>query len=144
VPTIGIQIKFPLKPSKHFMLEPYAAIDFPQNTGGGIKEFALLGIGGGFQFGVKGGEMGAFFVDANFMYNIGNIHIIETDRVGRNAFWNRWVLGFSLGYKIGFFNRNKEGADSRTVAGPEVPVAGSEVPPAAEPSYTPPPEESTE
>jgi hypothetical protein len=105
VPTVGVELKFPLKPSKHFMLEPYALVEFPLNSGSGILKWNVTGLGGGMQFGVKGGEMGAFFVDANYVYDIGEIHIREN---AREAYWNRWTLSFALGYKIGFFNRNKE------------------------------------
>jgi hypothetical protein len=105
VPTVGAFLKFPLKPSKHFMLEPYLGIDFPMLTGGTIRQRPFLAVGGGFQFGVKGGEMGAFFVDTNFMYTIGEV---KTATSNREASWQRWVLGFGIGYKIGFINRNKE------------------------------------
>ena len=107
VPTVGAFLKFPLKPSKHFMLEPYLGIDFPMFTGAHIKNLSPFNtaIGGGFQFGVKGGEFGAFFVDVNFMYTLAQI---KTETTNRAASWERWVLGFGIGYKIGFLNRNKE------------------------------------
>jgi hypothetical protein len=103
VPTLGLSLKFPLKLARHFMIEPYGVVDFPLSTTKSQNQ--LVGVGGGVQFGVKGGEMGAFFVDASYVYDIGNIYLPED---ARRAYWNRWVLGFSLGYKIGFFNRNKD------------------------------------
>jgi hypothetical protein len=106
VPTIGLALKFPLKPSKHFMLEPYLGADFPLATSPYIRKFSLVSVGGGFQFGVRGGSMGAFFVDVNYMHSIGEIHTVRPN--SRDAYWNRWVLGFGIGYKIGFFNRLKD------------------------------------
>jgi hypothetical protein len=111
-------------------------VDFPQNSGAGIKTFSPVGVGAGFQFGVKGGEMGAFFIDVNFVYNLGEIHIIEVDDLARNAYWNRWVLSFGIGYKIGFMNRNPDDANASVRAG-----SGSV--PASEPMPEPAPAESS-
>jgi hypothetical protein len=105
IPTIGLDLKFPIKPAKHFMLEPYAGIDIPMFTGTMVREYSPIMLGGGFQFGVKGGNMGAFFVDVDFMHNIGSV---KTQTTNRKAEWQRWVLSFGIGYKIGFFNRNKD------------------------------------
>ena len=106
VPTVGLDLKFPLKPSRHFMLEPYVGIDIPMFTGTTVKNTStFIALGGGFQFGVKGGNMGAFFVNTEFMYTLGKV---TTQTSYRRAEWERWVLGFGIGYKIGFFNRNKD------------------------------------
>jgi hypothetical protein len=50
--------------------------------------------------------MGAFFADVSYMYDIGDLWYYQKDNL--DVHWNRWVLGIGLGYKVGFFNRNKE------------------------------------
>ena len=107
-PTLGFFLKFPIKPSKHFMLEPYLGADFTMITGEDVVSNSanLFGIGGGFQFGTKGGEFGAFFIDVNYMYDLSPL---KTDKYqSRRGEWQRSIIGVGLGYKIGFFNRNKE------------------------------------
>lgn len=111
-PSVGFQVKFPLKPSKHFMLEPYGTATFPMLTDPkNVVSFPTVGVGGGFQFGVKGGEMGAFFLDVNYIWYIGDVTTKNTDThfpLPEHLNWHRFVVGFALGYKIGFFNRNKD------------------------------------
>jgi hypothetical protein len=112
IPVLDIELKFPLKPSKHFMIEPYAAVSFPMatTTANQIASFPALGAGGGVQFGVKGGEMGAFFIDTNFIYYIGEVkmkHGYGSDWTPSTLTFYRYVVSFGIGYKIGFFNRNK-------------------------------------
>jgi hypothetical protein len=110
IPGIGVQLKFPIKPTDRFMLEPYLAANSRLNTSSTYAKYPFFGLGGGFQFGVKAGSMGAFVFDANFIYSIGEVVTHNND----NQFpkpalvhWNTWTVGLSLGYKIGFFNRNK-------------------------------------
>ena len=80
IPAIQIEQKFPIKPSKHFMLEPYAVVSFPMDTSSNVVNFPKMGVGGGFQFGVKGGNMGAFFVDINYIYYLGDVTVTNTDK----------------------------------------------------------------
>jgi hypothetical protein len=142
IPSVLLEQKFPIKPSKHFMIEPYAAVEFLMATGEKVKAFPMFAVGGGVQFGVKGGEMGAFFLDLNFRYSLGEVtyqhgYALTTgyDRWSSPYLrYNRFVVGLGLGYKIGFFNRNPDGADSRVRAG------GNAVP-AAEPMPEPVPAE---
>ncbi|MDR3192706.1 MAG: hypothetical protein LBT87_06535 [Treponema sp.] len=111
IPAIDFQLKFPLKPSKHFMIEPYGIASFPTTTATNTVEFPRLGLGGGVQFGVKGGSMGAFFVDVNYIHSLGMVVTRNTDSDKPNPntiSWNRFSVGLGIGYKIGFFNRNKE------------------------------------
>jgi hypothetical protein len=111
IPAIDFQLKFPLKPSKHFMLEPYGVVTFPTTTATDTVEFPKLGIGGGAQFGVKGGSMGAFFVDVNYVHYLGNVVTKNNDANKPNPShinWTRFSIGLGIGYKIGFFNRNKD------------------------------------
>ena len=110
IPAIQIEQKFPIKPSKHFMLEPYGAVSFPMDTSSNAVNFPKMGLGGGFQFGVKGGNMGAFFVDINYIYYLGNVTVKNTDThysEPKNIDYNRFVLGLGIGYKFGIFNRGK-------------------------------------
>ena len=90
------------------MIEPYLAVSFPMETSSAVKQFPLLGTGGGFQFGVKGGNIGAFFLDINFIYFIGDV-VIKKDYYPTNdpndVHYRRFTVGLGLGYKMGFFNR---------------------------------------
>jgi hypothetical protein len=111
IPAIGFEVKFPLKPSKHFMIEPYGIVTFPTTTATGTMEFPRLGAGGGVQFGVKGGSMGALFVDVNYVHYLGNVVTKNTDTnkpYPDTISWSRFSVGLGIGYKIGVFNRNKD------------------------------------
>jgi hypothetical protein len=108
IPTIFIEQKFPIKPSKHFMLEPYLAVTFATNTSPKTREFPRIGVGGGAEFGVKGGDMGAFFVDLNFIYYLGDVVMANEDPIFRyptQETYNRFVVGLGIGFKIGFVDR---------------------------------------
>jgi hypothetical protein len=115
VPVIGFEVKFPLKPSKHFMLEPYVAAMFPATTISEVLQFPRVGIGGGAQLGVKGGSMGAFFVDLNYIHYLGDVVVKSpyTNYTPDRITYSRFVIGLGLGYKIGFFNRNKDPVPSK-------------------------------
>jgi hypothetical protein len=110
IPGLGIQWKFPIKPAVHFMLEPYLMGQVQMHT---LPNHTIppLSVGGGFQFGVRGGDMGAFFIDANFMYTLGVLYTPPPTRFDSGYRdpsqipWNRWVISFGIGYKIGFFDR---------------------------------------
>jgi hypothetical protein len=140
IPSIMLEQKFPIKPAKHFMIEPYAAFEFLMATGEKVKSFPMFAVGGGVQFGVKGGDMGAFFFDLNFRYSLGEVlyahgydHQSPYDAWSdNNLHYNRFVVGLGLGYKIGFFNRNKEEADARVRAGNNSVPAEQPVPQPAE------------
>ncbi|MDR2760027.1 MAG: hypothetical protein LBB78_11680 [Spirochaetaceae bacterium] len=111
IPAIDFQLKFPLKPSKHFMIEPYGMATFPTTTATDTVEFPRIGIGGGVQLGVKGGSMGAIFVDVNYVHYLGKVTTKNNDTNKPNPAtidWNRFSVGLGIGYKIGFFNRNKD------------------------------------
>jgi hypothetical protein len=111
IPAIDFQLKFPLKPSKHFMIEPYGIATFPTSTATDTLEFPRLGLGGGAQFGVKGGSMGALFVDINYVHYLGKVVTVNTDAnkpEPKNINWSRFSVSFGIGYKAGFFNRKKD------------------------------------
>jgi hypothetical protein len=101
MPAMGAQLKFPFKPSSYFMLEPYAAFV-------AADAFTRYAIGGGVQFGVKGGEKGVLFFDANYMHFLDEVTTSNSDELftqPATLHWNRFVIGLSLGYKLGFKNR---------------------------------------
>ena len=110
VPSVQIEQKFPIKPAGHiyFMIQPYAVVSFPINTSPDVIEFPTTGVGGGVQFGVKGGSMGAFFLDVNYIHYIGEAEV--KNRTGYDdgistIKYGRFVIGLGIGYKIGFFDR---------------------------------------
>jgi hypothetical protein len=111
IPSINVALKFPLKPSKHFMIEPYGMGTFPASTVSDTLKFPKLGVGGGIQFGVKGGSRGAFFVDVNYVHYLGEVVTKNNDpvkTVPNTIKWSRFSVGLGIGYKVGFFNRNKD------------------------------------
>jgi len=107
-PGIGLQLKFPLKPANHFMIEPYAAAVFATTYNDNIIEFPRYAVGGGIQFGVKGDNRSVLFFDAKYMYPL-------SDDVTRNMddqfkspaklHWSHFTIDLSLGIKIGLLNR---------------------------------------
>jgi hypothetical protein len=110
IPAIAFAIKVPIKPSKHWMIEPYLMVDFPISTSTSVISFPILGVGGGVQVAAKGGEMGGFFADFNVIYNIGNVHTenLSNNFTPKEVYWNRFVVEVGVGYKLGFFNRHEE------------------------------------
>jgi len=108
IPGLGVQLKFPIKPARHFMLEPYLAASSSINTAPHSISFPRLAVGGGAQLGVKGGNIGAFFVDANFMYSLEEAQTTNPDKrltKPEVLHWRHFVIGLGIGYKIGFFDR---------------------------------------
>jgi hypothetical protein len=107
LPGLGLKLKFPLKPSNHFKLSPYIMGSAAAPTGGNYYRFPQWSIGGGFQFGAKGGSMGAFFIDANYLYSLGNVIMKHEGYIpDRVTYTSRNVISIGLGYKIGFIDRD--------------------------------------
>jgi hypothetical protein len=115
IPSIDLALKFPIKPTRHFMIEPYGIVSFPATTAANTFQFPSIGLGGGAQLGVKGGEMGAFFVDINYIHYIGDVVTSNNFDPSRpepaRLRWTRFSLGIGVGFKVGFFNRNKDNPD---------------------------------
>ncbi|MDR2178165.1 MAG: hypothetical protein LBP20_09035 [Treponema sp.] len=109
IPAIQAALKFPIKPARHFMIEPYGVMSFPAATTAEIKQFPPFGIGGGIQLGVKGGEMGAFFVDVSYIQFLGDVvtsnNLDPSKPYPLELYWRRFAIGLGIGYKIGFVNR---------------------------------------
>jgi hypothetical protein len=72
----GVELKFPVKPGRIFMLEPYIAGTYviPLGASGVFTQSGYFGFGGGIQIGVRGGARGVFFLDANYRY-FGDVRI---------------------------------------------------------------------
>jgi len=103
-----LDIKFPLK-TNYFMIEPYAAASFPILKPDRFTKYPWFSFGGGVQVGIRGGSMGAFFIDVNYMHSVG-------DAVAKNPYeelypnpdkihYKRFQVGLGIGYKLGFFDR---------------------------------------
>jgi hypothetical protein len=117
MPGIGVQLKFPLKPSADFMVEPYAAGVYTMNLAEHSISFPRYAVGGGLQLGVKGGRSGAFFFDINYLYSLEeavtsnpDFHYTQPEALH----WSRTVIGLSLGYKTGFGNRGAKREENST------------------------------
>ncbi|MDR1970343.1 MAG: hypothetical protein LBQ46_00330 [Treponema sp.] len=127
--TPAVQIKAPKfiwKPAIHFMIEAYPMVEFEMSTSPILVKPGIA-AGGGVQFGIRGfggntgDAVGAFFLDLNFRYSIGETTFAPTGRtVGKPGYepasssFNHYVLGISLGYKIGFMNRKSKVIDTTT------------------------------
>jgi hypothetical protein len=108
IPAIQIEQKFPIKPAKYFMIEPYAVVSFPLNTSSGSIQFPKVGLGGGCQLGVRGGNMGAFFVDINYIHFLGDVLMRNENKIfpdPSSITYRRFSVGLGIGYKVGFFDR---------------------------------------
>jgi hypothetical protein len=103
--AIPLYVKFPLKPGKLFMIEPYIGIELNISTDADAIKPAILSAAGGFQLGVWGGKWGAAFIDTNISFDLG---LSEVNGPYGNGTFQRISLGFSVGYKYGFYNRNKD------------------------------------
>ena len=112
-PGGALQIKFPLKPARYLMLEPYLAAAFLLNNAPSTDTPFYLEAGGGFQFGIKSGQSGALFLDVNFLHTFNNVlngYIDAIDQIsttGPDRSWNRFVIGVGVGYKFGFMDRSR-------------------------------------
>jgi hypothetical protein len=107
----SLELKFPLKFFKNFILAPYGAgsypMRFPQENEI-FDNYPMLGYGGGIQTSVKAGKNSAVFLDINYMY-FGDTGM--NNRYGELfpnpsvIHYNQSALGIRIGYKHGFFDR---------------------------------------
>jgi hypothetical protein len=144
--------KFPLKPSKHFMLEPYGGIQFNTSSAGSIVP-PLVSWVGGFQYGIKAGERGAIIFDIRAVGDIGTTKLFppaEAPHYSSNPnpkTYNgidRFQLQILAGFKVGFYNRSEEEGEKKEKEEEEdTPVKEAAPPEEAAPAEedTPPEEE---
>jgi hypothetical protein len=124
VPVLSfpLYLKFILKPGGFFMLEPYAGMEFNVSTDPEALKPAVVSAAGGFQFGIWGGKPGVAFIDVNFSVDLGLSNVKGPYGEGK---FQRMALGFSVGYKFGFRDRDK---NTSAIAPPpvntEAPAAG--------------------
>lgn len=108
---LSMEIKFPLKYFRNLVLEPYGAfacsLRFPKGNDA-FEQFPLFAFGGGVQAAIKAGKNGAAFIDVNFLY-FGEASMKNRyDELCPNpdfVKYDHFVVGFSVGYKYGFYNR---------------------------------------
>jgi hypothetical protein len=115
MPGVGVQLKFPIKPSTYFMIEPYAGGVISTNSIDG--SFSRYSVGGGAQFGVKSGDAGIVFFDANFMYPLDEAVTFNADdhfTKPQILHWKQFVIGLSIGFKTGFGNRGAKREENTT------------------------------
>jgi hypothetical protein len=109
-------LKFPLKPSRHFMLEPYGGIQFNTSSQGSLIP-PLFSWAGGFQYGIKAGERGAIILDIRVIGDIGTTNLVPPAQAPHYSSnpnpktydgIDRLQLQILAGFKVGFYNRNKD------------------------------------
>ncbi|MDR0449847.1 MAG: hypothetical protein LBH26_01105, partial [Treponema sp.] len=72
-------------------------------------EPSIVSAAGGFQIGSWGSKLGAVFVDANISADLGLSNVKGPYGEGK---FQRIALGFSVGYKFGFYNRKANAASA--------------------------------
>jgi len=122
----GINVKYQLKLKSNVLLSPYGSFTYPiflfeddaaePNWFNGAKKvfvsFPTFGIGGGVQLNMKAGSSGAFFIDINYMFYIGEAGVHNylgalypnPDPIK----YQRTVIGIGVGYKFGLFDRKQQ------------------------------------
>ena len=107
--ALGAELKFPIKAVRNVILAPYGAFSYPLTISPVYFSFPLYTVGGGLQVGIKAGNIGALFVDINYMLSLHNAalynpHVLHYPNPSI-IHYRRSVLGIGLGYKFGFLNR---------------------------------------
>jgi hypothetical protein len=105
VGTFDLSLKFVLKPTRIYMIEPFLGLAFPLALMG--TNLPPVGVQGGIQVATKAGNMGGFFMNLRGEYDFGTANTrIQGGSINRVE-WNRFVIGISAGYKLGIMNRIK-------------------------------------
>jgi hypothetical protein len=107
--SAAAELKFPIK-VKNFMIEPYGIFTYPFMTPKDVfEEFPKYGYGGGLQVNVRGGSIGAFFIDVNYIYMPVNALMknpyIDLFPKPEIIHWRRYVIGLGVGYKLGLISK---------------------------------------
>ena len=107
-PGLGLQVKFPIKPERNFKISPYVMAQAQLSAPIPAYRIPPYSVGGGVQFGVRGGPSGSIFVDANYMHTIQQVvrrNTSTTHERPAEIKYNRWVISLGIGFKYGFFDR---------------------------------------
>ena len=107
VGTLDASLKFPIKPTRHYMIEPFIGIAIPMAfLGATVPRF---GIQGGVQVAAKAGEMGGFFANMRGEYDFAQMTTKAPEKTDITEIkWTRFVIGVGFGYKLGFMNRKQD------------------------------------
>ena len=100
----GANLKFPIKFSS-LVVAPYGAFLYPLNKASVFEEFPRFAFGGGVQFGVRGVKDGSFFADVSYLHCLDEAVIKDVHPGTGNVRYQRYTVGFSIGYKIGIVDR---------------------------------------
>jgi hypothetical protein len=110
---LSVELKFPLKFLRNIVIEPYGAAAYPIRFPEELEVFSnypMFIYGGGIQIAAKAGKNGAIFFDVSYMYygdtGMKNYYgeLYPNPKV---IHYDHFALGFSFGYKFGFFDRKK-------------------------------------
>jgi hypothetical protein len=104
---VPLMLKFPIKPktTRHFLLEPYAGVQFNAALTSETSP-PLVSVFGGFDYGVKAGP-GAIVFDTRVTADIGNSRVDSKTEPTRLKY-SRYSIKIGVGYKIGFVNRGRK------------------------------------
>jgi len=113
------RLKFPLKFFKSIVITPYGVVAYPmrfmEDEDTEIFDFdpdedLKFIFGGGIQIAAKLGNSGGLFFDISFLY-VGDTFMknfySELYPKPEKIPYNQFILGFSIGYKFGLFNRKR-------------------------------------
>ena len=113
IPSISIQLKFPLKPenAKHIKISPFIMASASANTANtsDVITFPRYSVGGGAQFAVRAGQTSGFFVDVSYNHSLGTVvtrNPLGNDWEPNRINYARWVVSIGFGFKMGFMDRN--------------------------------------
>jgi len=120
----SVRLKFPLKFFKSIVITPYGIAAYPlrfsfsedddweifNTDNDDYSKYPQFIFGGGIQIASKLGKGGGLFFDVSFLY-VGDtpIHNYYADLYNKPEYipYNQFILGFSIGYKFGLFNRKR-------------------------------------
>jgi len=107
--SLGAELKFPIK-SRYVVFQPYGAFKYNFNTSPVFIEFPAYEIGGGMQIGMRAGRSGTLFFDISYLHTLTDIIMHNTyshTPLPQEIYYKRFVLGLSVGYKLGVVTRKR-------------------------------------
>jgi len=108
--SMGAELKFPIK-TRYVVFQPYGAFKYNFNASDFFKEFPSYEIGGGLQVGMRMGRPGSLFLDISYLHSL--TEVIMKNTYGdlapspHDIYYKRFVLGLSVGYKLGVVTRKR-------------------------------------